>query len=104
MTDGARDPYEILGVSRTGAPEEIKSAFRKLAAVHHPDRNPTDPTAHERFKKINAAYQILSDPQKRAAYDRFGDAAEGGAGMGGVGFNVDASGIEDLLGSLFGAF
>lgn len=104
MTDGARDPYEILGVSRNATPEEIKSAFRKLAAVHHPDRNPTDPTAHERFKKINAAYQILSDPQKRAAYDRFGDAGDGGAGMGGVGFNVDASGIEDLLGSLFGAF
>lgn len=100
------DPYEVLGVSREATPEEIKGAFRKLAAQHHPDRNPNDPSAPERFKRINAAYQILSDPQKRAAYDRFGAAGADGANpfAGGVGFNVDASSIEDLLGSLFGAF
>ncbi len=99
------DPYEALGVSRTATPEEIKAAFRKLAALHHPDRNPGDPTAHERFKTINAAYQILSDPQKRAAYDRFGHGQDGqNPFAGGVGFNVDASSLEDLLGSLFGAF
>lgn len=103
MTD-SRDPYEILGVSRNATPDELKAAFRKLAAQHHPDRNPGDEGAHERFKRINAAYQILSDPQRRAAYDRFGESAENGGGMGGVGFNVDASGLEDLLGSLFGAF
>ncbi len=100
------DPYEVLGVRRDATQDEIKSAFRKLAAVHHPDRNPGDPQAHERFKKINAAYQILSDPQKRATYDRFGaEVAEGGGFPGGMGgFGVDASSIEDLLGTLFGAF
>jgi len=100
----ARDPYEVLGVSRNATPEEIKSAFRKLAAVHHPDRNQSDAGAHERFKAINAAYQCLSDPQRRAAYDRFGAAAEQPGGPFAGGFNVEQVGIEDLLGSLFGAF
>ncbi|MBI2389894.1 MAG: molecular chaperone DnaJ [Deltaproteobacteria bacterium] len=100
------DPYEVLGVRRDASQDEIKSAFRKLAAQHHPDKNPDDPHAPERFKKINAAYQILSDPQKRATYDRFGAAAADGGFPGGFpgGFGVDASSIEDLLGSLFGAF
>jgi molecular chaperone DnaJ len=103
------DPYEVLGVRRDATPDDIKSAFRKLAAQHHPDRNPDDPGAHERFKKINAAYQILSDPQKRATYDRYGAAAAeggfaGGAGFPGGGFGVEVSNIEDLLGTLFGAF
>jgi molecular chaperone DnaJ len=106
MPDAPRDPYEILGVSRSATPDEIKSAFRKLAAQHHPDRNPGDDHgAHGRFKAINAAYQILSDPQRRAAYDRFGQAAESpGSPFAGGGFNVEAASIEDLLGSLFGAF
>lgn len=102
------DPYEVLGVRRDASQDEIKSAFRKLAAQHHPDKNPDDPQAHERFKKINAAYQILSDPQKRATYDRFGAAAADGGFPGAAGFpggfGVDASSIEDLLGQLFGAF
>jgi molecular chaperone DnaJ len=108
MADAApRDPYELLGVSRDASPEEIKAAFRKAASKHHPDRNPGDDDgAHDRFKQINAAYQILSDPQKRAAYDRFGHAASQPGGFGGQGgFNgaVDVN-LEDLLGSLFGAF
>ncbi|GAC1559364.1 MAG: molecular chaperone DnaJ [Polyangiales bacterium] len=107
MPDALPDPYQLLGVSRNAGPDEIKSAFRKLAAVHHPDRNPGDPGAHDRFKAINAAYQILSDPQRRAAYDRYGAAAEqpgGGGFAGGGGVAVDFANIEDLLGSLFGAF
>ncbi len=108
MPEKLPDPYEILGVSREATPEEIKAAFRKLAAQHHPDRNPGDDGAPVRFKAINAAYQILSDPQRRAAYDRYGSAAEqpgGFAGAGGPGgFQVEVNGIEDLLGSLFGAF
>jgi molecular chaperone DnaJ len=104
MPDTPRDPYEILGVSRSATPEEIKSAFKKLASLHHPDKNQGDAGAHERFKAVNAAYQVLSDPQRRAAYDRFGSAAEQPGGPFAQGFNVEANGIEDLLGSLFGAF
>jgi molecular chaperone DnaJ len=78
-----KDPYELLGVSRSATADEIKSAFKKLAAKHHPDKNPDDADASQRFKEINAAYQILSDPKKRAVYDRFGAAGLGGAGAGG---------------------
>lgn len=105
MAEAPRDPYELLGVSREATPDELKAAFRKLAAKHHPDRNPGDEGAHERFKQINAAYQILSDPQKRAAYDRFGHAATQPGGFAGQpGFNGVDVNLEDLLGSLFGAF
>jgi molecular chaperone DnaJ len=106
-----RDHYEILGVSKGATPEELKAAFRKLAAQHHPDKNPDDPKAHVRFKEINAAYQTLSDPQRRAMYDRFGHRAEepgspfasGGPFAGGV---VDFSeiAIDGILGDLLGAF
>src|SRR5262245_1123040 len=71
-----RDHYEVLGISRDATPEEIKSAFRKLAAKLHPDRNPHDPSADARFKELNASYQVLSDTQRRAMYDRFGHRAE----------------------------
>lgn len=71
MTSGRNDYYSILGVSPDASPEEIKRAFRKLALETHPDRNPGDPAAEERFKKINEAYGVLSDPHKRAEYDRF---------------------------------
>src|SRR5215813_2565628 len=106
-----RDHYETFGVDRSATPEDIKTAFRKLAAQHHPDRNPDDPKAAGRFKEINAAYQVLSDPQRRAMYDRFGHRAEepgspfasNGPFAGGV---VDFSeiAIDGILGDLLGVF
>ncbi|MBK8913071.1 MAG: DnaJ domain-containing protein [Phycisphaerales bacterium] len=67
-----KDPYQILGVSRTATEAEIKTAYRRLAKQHHPDRNPGDKAAERRFKEVQAAYEVLSDPQRRAEYDRFG--------------------------------
>lgn len=106
-----RDHYEVLGVARGASPEEIKAAFRRLAQQHHPDKNPSDPRASIRFKEINAAWQVLSDPQRRAMYDRFGHRAEepgspfssGGPFAGGV---VDFSdiAIDGFLGDLLGVF
>ncbi|MEQ1852199.1 MAG: DnaJ domain-containing protein, partial [Chthoniobacteraceae bacterium] len=85
------DYYELLGVERSASADEIKKAYRKLAVKFHPDKNPDDKSAEEKFKEIGAAYEILSDPEKRAAYDRFGHAAfaQGGAGTrgGGGGFH-----------------
>src|SRR5690606_2404497 len=78
-----QDYYEILGVDRGASPEAIKKAYRQLAMKCHPDRNPDDKDAEQRFKKVNEAYDVLKDEQKRAAYDRFGHAAfENGNGMG----------------------
>ena len=103
-----RDYYEILGVQRTAGEGDLKSAFRKLAKEHHPDRNPGDKSAEQKFKEINEAYEILKDPQKRAAYDQFGHAAfEGGrGGPGGPGgFGPDfASSMSDIFDDLFGEF
>jgi len=101
-----RDYYEILGVTRTIDDAGLKSAFRKLAMEHHPDRNGGCENAAGRFKEINEAYSVLSDPQKRAAYDRFGHAGVNGpqggpGGFGGQGF--DASDIfNDVFGDVFG--
>ena len=102
-----RDYYEILGVTRTIDEAGLKSAFRKLAMEHHPDRNGGCENATGRFKEINEAYSVLSDPQKRAAYDRFGHAGVNGpqgggaGGFGGQGF--DASDIfNDVFGDVFG--
>ena len=82
-----RDCYEVLGVERTAEPEEIKKAYRKLALKYHPDKNPGDKTAEEQFKELGEAYEILSDPEKRALYDQHGHAAfdrrAGGYGAGG---------------------
>jgi molecular chaperone DnaJ len=99
-----RDPYEILGVGRSATESEIKAAFRRLAIQHHPDRNRDDPEAQTRFKEINAAHQILSDPEKRAAYDRFGEAAfrPGGAAAG-TDFG-DFGGLDSIFSDLLGAF
>jgi len=81
------DYYETLGVSRDVPADELKKAYRKLAVQHHPDKNPDDPVAEEKFKKIGEAYEVLSDPDKRAAYDRYGHAAfsQGMGGGGGAG-------------------
>jgi len=103
-----RDYYEILGVERTASESELKSAFRKLAMQCHPDRNPGDAAAEQKFKELNEAYQILSDGQKRAAYDRFGHGAfeQGGGGPGGFGgFNSDfGASMADIFEDLFGGF
>jgi len=103
-----RDYYDILGVSRTASEQELKSAFRKLAKECHPDSNPSDKGAEQRFKDLNEAYEALKDPQKRAAYDKFGHAAfdhgMGGRGPGG-GFGPDfASSMSDIFDDLFGEF
>jgi len=76
------DLYETLGVSKTATQAEMKKAYRKLAVKFHPDKNPDDPTAEDKFKEIGHAYEILSDEDKRAAYDRYGHQAfEGGMGL-----------------------
>jgi len=84
MATTKRDYYEVLGVDRNAAGEEVKRAYRKLAVKFHPDKNPDDPHAEEKFKELGEAYDVLMDPDKRAAYDRFGHAAfvQGGAGFG----------------------
>src|SRR3979409_253654 len=82
----SQDYYELLGVSRTASADDLKKAFRKLAMQHHPDRNQGDDASEKQFKSINHAYDSLKDPEKRAAYDRYGPAAfEGAAGPGGPG-------------------
>ena len=97
------DYYEILGVSREVSDQELKSAYRKQALKHHPDRNPGDHAAEEKFKEASEAYQVLSDADKRAAYDRYGHAgvSGGGPGFGGSPFGGGVD-IGDLFGDLFG--
>ena len=95
-----RDPYETLGVSRSAAVEEIKTSYRKLAMKYHPDRNPGDAAAEESFKEISQAYDILIDPDKRAAYDRYGYAAFQGPGGGpGAGFHDPFDLFREVFGS-----
>src|SRR3954471_14381691 len=96
-----RDYYDILGVTRGCDDGALKSAFRKLAMEHHPDRNGGCEEAEGRFKEINEAYSVLSDPQKRAAYDRFGHAGVNGAG-GGPGGAQFHDMFNDMLGDVFG--
>ena len=112
-----RDYYEVLGVNKSASDDEIKKAFRKLAVKYHPDKNPGDKTAEEKFKEINEAYSVLSDKTKRSRYDQFGHAGVGGdgggnpfgGGFGGFGgngqsFNFDfgGGGFEDIINAMFG--
>jgi molecular chaperone DnaJ len=97
------DYYEVLGVSRDAGDQELKSAYRKQALKYHPDRNPGDAAAEEKFKTASEAYQVLCDPQKRAAYDRYGHAGLGGQGSGfGAGPFAGGVDIGDIFGDLFG--
>lgn len=100
MTKDKRDYYEILGVSRTATESELKSAYRKLALQFHPDRNPGNAEAEEKFKEASEAYGVLSDADKRAAYDRFGHAGLNGGGFGG-GFQTTVD-INEIFGDFFG--
>ncbi len=110
-----KDYYEVLGVSKNASDDEIKKAYRKLAVKYHPDKNPGNKEAEEKFKEISEAHEVLSDKQKRARYDQFGHAGVGGnGGMGGnpfqgggfQNFNFDfgggGGGLDDILGSIFG--
>src|SRR5262249_20149535 len=115
-----RDYYEVLGVKRDASEDQIKSAYRKLARKYHPDRNPGDKQAEENFKEVQTAYDVLSDKEKRARYDRFGFAGENGpfggqgggpfrwgGGAGGPGGGVHVEGVdpevlEELLGGMGG--
>jgi len=103
-----RDYYEVLGVDRNASDAEIKKAYRKLAKQYHPDVNPGDKAAEAKFKEINEAYEVLSDPQKRARYDQFGHAGTDPNGFGGFegfggGFgDFDFGGIGDIFESFFG--
>lgn len=107
-----KNPYEVLGVARDASDADIKKAYHKLVMKYHPDRNPGDKDAEEKFKEVNNAFDILKDPQKRAAYDRFGDAAFAGGnasganpfgnganpfGNGAFHFNMGGAGMDDIL-------
>ena len=81
-----RDYYEVLGLQKGASEDEIKKAFRKMAMKYHPDKNPGNKEAEEKFKEVNEAYSVLSDPDKKSKYDRFGHAGVDPNGMGGAGF------------------
>src|SRR5437763_11618556 len=108
-----RDYYEILGIEKGAEVEEIKKAYRKMAVKYHPDKNPDNKTAEEQFKELGHAYEVLSDPQKRAAYDQYGHAAFDpraragrGGGFGGGGFHDPFEVFREVFGgsSIFDEF
>jgi len=96
-----RDYYEVLGISRTASADEIKKAYRRLAMKHHPDRNKDDTSAEGKFKEAKESYEVLSDTEKRATYDRFGHEGLSSAGGGGAG-GYGAEGFGDIFGDVFG--
>lgn len=99
-----RDFYEVLGVSRDASERDIKKAYKRLAMKYHPDRNQGDESAADKFKEVKEAYEILTDPQKKAAYDQYGHAAfeQGGGGFGGGGFGGGGADFGDIFGDVFG--
>jgi len=97
-----QDYYELLGISRSASADDIKKAYRKLARQCHPDANPDDPNAEARFKEISEAYMVLSDPEKRSNYDRFGHAGADGQGFGGFEGFGDFGGLGDIFEMFFG--
>ena len=109
MAENKRDYYEVLGVSKGASEDEIKKAYKKLARKYHPDMNPGDKEAEEKFKEVNEANEVLSDPEKKARYDQFGfagvdpsyGAGAGGAG-GGFGGGFDFGDLGDIFGDIFG--
>ncbi|MDE6844078.1 MAG: molecular chaperone DnaJ [Muribaculaceae bacterium] len=106
MADNKRDYYEVLGVSKNATPDEIKKAYRKMAVKYHPDKNPGDKEAEEKFKEAAEAYDVLSDADKRAKYDKFGHSmGPQGFGGGGGGFHAGGMSMEDIFsqfGDIFG--
>lgn len=102
-----RDYYEILGLDKNASPEEIKKAYRKLAMKYHPDKNPDDKTAEDKFKEANEAYEVLGTPEKKQRYDQFGHAGvngNGGGGFGDFGGFGGGGGFEDIFGDIFDMF
>src|SRR5258707_3426586 len=105
-----RDYYTVLGVERGASEDDLKKSYRKLAMKHHPDRNPDDKSSEAKFKEAKEAYEVLSDPRKRAAYDQFGHAGvdpsmgagPGRGGMGPEGFGGFADAFGDIFGEIFG--
>ena len=97
-----RDYYDVLGISKAASADEIKKAYRRLAMKFHPDRNSDDSESEAKFKEAKGAYEVLSDSDKRSAYDQFGhDAVRGAGGMGGQG-GFGAEGFGDIFGDVFG--
>ena len=104
MAEQKRDYYEVLGVSKSADATEIKKAYRKLALKYHPDKNPGDKEAEEKFKEAAEAYDVLSNEEKRRRYDQFGHAGVGGAGQGGFGGGMSMDDIFSQFGDIFGSF
>ena len=105
MAENKRDYYEVLGVERNADQAKLKNAYRKLAKKYHPDANPGDEAAADKFKEASEAYAVLSDPEKRKQYDQFGHAAFEGGGAGGYGgFDFSGADFSDIFGDIFGDF
>src|SRR3954465_109159 len=97
-----KDPYKVLGVDKKASQDDIKKAYRKLAREYHPDKNPGDAAAEERFKEVQGAYDTLSDPEKRKQYDTFGSTNGRGPAGGAGNANFDLGDPGDFLGGVFG--